>query len=127
MATDIDRLLEELRSLSTNDMHRLRQAIDKQLEETQTTVATNGSERIQARAGFAKNWRRFRFTIPQTGFRIGITTNFCTEATGDLRRHRRLVRRLGAERPGSCGCRTIYHICRSIVIGRRARNASKEA
>ena len=48
MSAEIDKMLAELPSLSSDDMLRLRQAIDRQLAETAETSAADGTARLQA-------------------------------------------------------------------------------
>ena len=45
---DIDKLLEEVRSLSTGDLLRLRHAIDAKLTGSHRTSPANSSERLQS-------------------------------------------------------------------------------
>ena len=67
MATEIDKLLEGLRLLSTDDMRRLRQAIDEELAESHTAVATNGSERLQALSRLRKELAALPVHNPSDG------------------------------------------------------------
>ena len=48
MSAEIEKLLSELPSLSPDEMVRLRQAIDRQLAQSPSAGAANGSQRLQA-------------------------------------------------------------------------------
>lgn len=48
MATEIDKLLREVQSLSPDDMRRLRRVIDERLARSEPPVSGHGSAQLQA-------------------------------------------------------------------------------
>lgn len=68
MASKVDQLLDQLQSLSTDEMHRLRQAIDEQLAQSRTAVAPNGRQRLEALNQLRKDLAALPVRNPEDGF-----------------------------------------------------------
>ena len=65
---DMNKLLEELPSLSPDELRRVRQVIDEHLVESRAAVAVNGSERLQVLSGLRQELALLPVRNPADGF-----------------------------------------------------------
>lgn len=69
MATEIDKLLEELQLLSPEEMRRVRRAIDELLAESGPATAANGSRRLEA----LNRLRKELVALPVENLAVGLS------------------------------------------------------
>jgi hypothetical protein len=68
MTAEIEKLLQEVQSLSTDEIRRLRWAIDKQLADSERVISGNGSAQLQTLSRLRKELAALPVQNPTDGF-----------------------------------------------------------